>query len=189
MSFFPSCLSLLARLRETVDLAENSTEHAMTATPPSRIAIPPRPNGADVFGTGNGNASSSPVDPATGYPNRRIPSRSVRQSFSTVGGGRRRVSRAPLGGLEDLDPDEANAKLPTLVPGIRQAYSTPLPVLPMIVLCIVRCSYLKRLDKHATLRSYRLCCPSYCRRICALHFCFPWSRVSHAGHLADRVHR
>lgn len=102
----------------------------MTATPPTRIAIPPRPDGADVFGT----AASSPLEQV----NRRIASRNLRPSFSTAGGGRRRVSRAPLGGLDDLDADEANAKLPTLVPGIRTAYSTPLPVLPMIVLCIVR---------------------------------------------------
>ena len=43
-----------------------------------------------------------------------------------------------MGGLDDFDADEVNAKLPTLVPGIRTAYSTPLPVLPMVVLCIVR---------------------------------------------------
>lgn len=30
-----------------------------------------------------------------------------------------------------------DVKLPTLVPGIRPAYSTPLPALPMVVLCIV----------------------------------------------------
>ena len=33
--------------------------------------------------------------------------------------------------------DEGEVKLPTLVPGIRPAYSTPLPALPMAVLCIV----------------------------------------------------
>lgn len=41
-----------------------------------------------------------------------------------------------LGDL-DIPDEELVAKLPTLVPGIRPAYSTPLPVLPMIVLCIV----------------------------------------------------
>jgi hypothetical protein len=35
------------------------------------------------------------------------------------------------------DEDGEAPKLPTLVPGIRPAYSTPLPVLPMLVLCIV----------------------------------------------------
>lgn len=44
----------------------------------------------------------------------------------------RRVSR-----LAQLDDDGDAPKLPTLVPGIRPAYSTPLPVLPMLVLCIV----------------------------------------------------
>lgn len=47
----------------------------------------------------------------------------------------RRVSRASRFGGYDGEEDER--KLPTLVPGIRPAYSTPLPVLPMIVLCIV----------------------------------------------------
>ena len=49
------------------------------------------------------------------------------------------MSRATLRGLEDLglDDEDEGAKLPTLVPGIRPAYSTPLPVLPMVVLCIV----------------------------------------------------
>jgi hypothetical protein len=41
-------------------------------------------------------------------------------------------------GVDDmLDEDLQQPKLPTLVPGIRPAYSTPLPVLPMVVLCIV----------------------------------------------------
>jgi hypothetical protein len=39
-------------------------------------------------------------------------------------------------GMTDVG-DEEEIKLPTLVPGIRPAYSTPLPGLPMAVLCIV----------------------------------------------------
>jgi hypothetical protein len=80
----------------------------MTATPPSRIALPARRPASDIFGT-----AASP------------------------GLSRRKVSRATLRGLEDLDADDEGAKLPSLVPGIRPAYSTPLPVLPMVVLCIV----------------------------------------------------
>jgi hypothetical protein len=33
--------------------------------------------------------------------------------------------------------DEGKPAIPTLLPNIRPAYSTPLPVLPMVVLCIV----------------------------------------------------
>lgn len=80
-----------------------------TATPPSKISLPPVP---DVFNETPSNLGSH--------------SRPYRRSFSTV--RERRASN-----VEDDTP-----KLPTLVPGIRPAYSTPLPALPMIVLCIVR---------------------------------------------------
>jgi len=109
----------------------------MTATPPARISLPPRQPPSDVFGAGASSPADSP-SPSVPYPNRHLINRSLRPSFSTVG-GRRKVSRATLRGLEDLglDDEDEGAKLPTLVPGIRPAYSTPLPVLPMIVLCIV----------------------------------------------------
>lgn len=113
----------------------------MTATPPTRISIPPRATPSDVFGSG-ASPAESPSDPSASVPypnsNRRLVSRSLRPSFSTAR-GTRKVSRATLRGLEDLglDDEDEGAKLPTLVPGIRPAYSTPLPVLPMVVLCIV----------------------------------------------------
>lgn len=108
----------------------------MTATPPAHITLPRRQPPSDVFG-----GSSSPADspsPSGPYSNRHLINRSLRPSFSTAG-GRRKVSRATLRGLEDLglDDEDESTKLPTLVPGIRPAYSTPLPVLPMVVLCIV----------------------------------------------------
>lgn len=62
---------------------------------------------------------------------------SVRPSFSTFREPHRR-SRAPSRvSSRHLGLDDEDIKLPSLVPGIRPAYSTPLPVLPMIVLCIV----------------------------------------------------
>jgi hypothetical protein len=108
----------------------------MTATPPAHITLPRRQPPSDVFG-----GSSSPADspsPSGPYSNRHLINRSLRPSFSTAG-GRRKVSRATLRGLEDLglDDEDESTKLPKLVPGIRPAYSTPLPVLPMVVLCIV----------------------------------------------------
>lgn len=33
--------------------------------------------------------------------------------------------------------EEGKPAIPTLLPNIRPAYATPLPVLPMVVLCIV----------------------------------------------------
>jgi hypothetical protein len=110
----------------------------MTATPPSRIALPARRPASDIFGTAaSPGLSPSDASPSVPYPNRGHTNRSLRPSFSTVGATRRKVSRATLRGLEDLDADDEGAKLPSLVPGIRPAYSTPLPVLPMVVLCIV----------------------------------------------------
>jgi hypothetical protein len=90
------------------------------ATPPSKIVLPPKTTPADVFDM----TSESGYSPSVPHPRRR----SARPSFSTVGRNTRRGSM--VGG------DEEPLKLPTLVPGIRPAYSSPLPVLPMIVLCI-----------------------------------------------------
>jgi hypothetical protein len=130
----------------------------MTATPPTRISLPPRQPLSDVFG-----GASSPADspsPSNPYPNRHLVNRSLRPSFSTAG-GRRKVSRATLRGLEDLglDDEDESTKLPSLVPGIRPAYSTPLPVLPMVVLCIV-----SRTSETTT--DNRRCCPNCSLLIC-----------------------
>jgi hypothetical protein len=73
-------------------------------------------------------ADSAHVTPA--YLPRRVSN--IRPSFSTMHGSIRRASRVP-----NFDEDGEAPKLPTLVPGIRPAYSTPLPILPMLVLCIV----------------------------------------------------
>lgn len=81
--------------------------------------------------TAAADALATPV-----HHSRRVSS--VRPSFSTFRGDSHRRSRAPSRvsshhhAFEDDD-----IKLPSLVPGIRPAYSTPLPVLPMVVLCIV----------------------------------------------------
>lgn len=99
----------------------------MTATPPGKIKLPPGPSPADVFDMSTDSASPSPYSTVPMPKGHR---RSIRPSFSTVGRGTRRGSMATA--LEEDVP-----KLPTLVPGIRPAYSTPLPMLPMIVLCIV----------------------------------------------------
>lgn len=69
-----------------------------------------------------------------------------RQSFgsaygSTSGNYRaRRMSKASTLAREALmsaGNDEGKPAIPSLLPNIRPAYSTPLPVLPMVVLCIV----------------------------------------------------
>jgi hypothetical protein len=144
----------------------------MTATPPAHISLPRRQPASDVFG-----GSSSPADspsPSGPYSNRHLVNRSLRPSFSTAG-GRRKVSRATLRGLEDLglDDEDESTKLPTLVPGIRPAYSTPLPVLPMVVLCIVSHSV-------DTDLMGRQCFRNYYQLICVHRSCFPWSKVSHS---------
>jgi len=68
--------------------------------------------------------------------------------------------------------DDEGPKLPTLVPGIRPAYSTPLPMLPMIVLCIVSA------HRQRVSADYRQWCPSSSLRTCAPHSFSRWSRVS-----------
>ncbi|BEI92065.1 uncharacterized protein CcaverHIS019_0408850 [Cutaneotrichosporon cavernicola] len=65
---------------------------------------------------------------------------SVRPSFSTFHEPHRRSRAASRSSHHHFD--DADFKLPSLVPGIRPAYSTPLPVLPMIVLCIAMLSEL-----------------------------------------------
>lgn len=132
----------------------------MTATPPSRINLPPVPTSSDIFARSSHNTHSHSRSHLTPTPSDTSPSGSpgvpyaqglgrgrrrsaVRQSFSTANNASlraRRVSRMTNPDGTDLDiPDEEleAPKLPTLVPGIRPAYSTPLPVLPMVVLCLV----------------------------------------------------
>ena len=142
----------------------------MTATPPTRISLPPRQPAPDVFG-----GASSPADspsPSGPYSNRHLVDRSLRPSFSTPG-GRRKVSRATLRGLEGLglDDEDESTKLPTLVPGIRPAYSTPLPVLPMVVLCIVS-HFL------SIILIDRQCFRNYYQLICVHRSYYPWLKVS-----------
>jgi hypothetical protein len=128
----------------------------MSQTPPGRIALPPPLTTADFSSavlTDDSPAPSpsypfSPASSSAPYPTGSVPlpkhrRSSYRPSFSTVGRSRsRRASRASRFGVpiddDDLFEEDAQPKLPTLVPGIRPAYSTPLPTLPMVVLCIVR---------------------------------------------------
>jgi hypothetical protein len=162
----------------------------MTATPPSRIALPPRPAASDVFGsTASPGLSPSDASPSVPYPNRGMNSRSLRPSFSTAGGGRRKVSRATLRGLEDLDTDEdGGAKLPTLVPGIRPAYSTPLPVLPMVVLCIVSLVMCQlECSEYSSPLTCRPCYLSYCPLIYVHRFSCPWWKVRDSSSPRERT--
>lgn len=134
----------------------------MSRTPPREIQLPPRPTQSDLLLGDNSaltsdSAATSPSYQYTpthgaapgggtssggggGYGalghGSRGPRRSIRPSFATVRS--RRVSRAATtAGIDELVGEEVAPKLPTLVPGIRPAYSTPLPTLPMVVLCIV----------------------------------------------------
>ncbi|WWC91764.1 uncharacterized protein L201_006711 [Kwoniella dendrophila CBS 6074] len=141
----------------------------MTATPPSKISLPPRPTATDLLSDSalstetpspstqrhshldlslpNGSPSFAARQggtlPRAASKNHR---RSVRNSFASYGRGGRRMSRGTTPGLDIGSPlpddEDLIPKLPTLVPGIRPAYSTPLPVLPMIVMCIAMLSEL-----------------------------------------------
>lgn len=131
--------------------------------------------------------SPSPVKPTTqrsalgiglhsGVPSNKGGSRfsSYRPSMSSLRSGRivsRRVSRA----VEDGDEDAP--KLPSLVPGIRAAYSTPLPMLPMVVLCIVSPEDDR---KGLPAADDRLCCLSFCPRIYRSLSCLRWWKVRSA---------
>jgi hypothetical protein len=107
----------------------------MSHTPPSRIRLPPHPS------TGGFSDNAIDLSPSASTLSRRSPSyfsnsvppprRSARQSFATL--RTRRGSRGTVLVHDDVE----DIKLPTLVPGIRPAYSTPLPGLPMAVLSIV----------------------------------------------------
>jgi hypothetical protein len=100
-----------------------------TATPPSKLKLPPRPTPADLLGSSALNTdspSNSPTSLFGSVPHPK-PRRTARPSFSTAGQRRESV----------IAHEDEVPKLPTLVPGIRPAYSTPLPTLPMVVLCIV----------------------------------------------------
>ncbi|OWZ76556.1 hypothetical protein C366_04995 [Cryptococcus neoformans Tu401-1] len=133
----------------------------MTATPPDRIALPPKPTITDILGGSSALASDTPSpqahqsfnspqsSAANGHSKGTIPrsktrTKSARLSFSSYGRGRAASSRDPVSGIVDdlLNDEDFGPKLPTLVPGIRAAYATPLPVLPMVVMCIAMLSEL-----------------------------------------------
>lgn len=93
-----------------------------------------------------GNLMVTPANRKQSTSSTRLRNRASKSSFNSpnLGLGNRRGSRSTVGRNRDvtgiLSPgldDGQGPKIPTLVPGIRPAYSTPLPVLPMVVLCIV----------------------------------------------------
>ncbi|RXK35648.1 hypothetical protein M231_07078 [Tremella mesenterica] len=122
----------------------------MTATPPSTIRLPPPPSQSELFNSALATDTPSDTPNSSSFLPGQVPlpkarRKSAGRSFSTVGHGyssHRRVSKATFRGVDDLVGDADALKLPTLVPGIRPAYSTPLPVLPMVVLCIAMLSEL-----------------------------------------------
>ena len=96
-----------------------------------------------------GNLTVTPANRKQSTSSTRLRNRASKSSFNSpnLGLGNRRGSRSTVGRNRDitgiLSPgldDGQGPKIPTLVPGIRPAYSTPLPVLPMVVLCIVSSS-------------------------------------------------
>jgi hypothetical protein len=124
----------------------------MSKTPPHRIQMPAPLTAADLS---NNNALTDTSPSVFGGRNSPSVFDSVRShAASSAAYGRRRSNRASFAtqrtrrgsratmiihdDMTDLgDGEEGEVKLPTLVPGIRPAYSTPLPTLPMAVLCIV----------------------------------------------------
>ncbi|ORX39370.1 hypothetical protein BD324DRAFT_576791 [Kockovaella imperatae] len=134
-----------------------------TATPPGKITLPPAPSPREIFDDPSYESPRSELnstrksqrgvqldlndDPSVPLPKQRR--RSTRPSFATsirrpgtMGIRARQASRASAwSGVAETVMDES-LKLPSLVPGIRPAYSTPLPVLPMVVLCIAMLSEL-----------------------------------------------
>ena len=148
------------------------------ANTPGKISLPPAPTPREIFNNasydspvstrsqsrpagsgGNVDLNDEANDGSLPLPKPRR--RSTRQSFAAsfrrngpagFGGnnGNRRVSA--WSGVETI-VDES-MKLPSLVPGIRPAYMTPLPRLPMLVLCIV--SSLLHLSSHLPPRDSKL---------------------------------
>ncbi|KAL7424554.1 hypothetical protein Q5752_000238 [Cryptotrichosporon argae] len=120
---------------------------AATSTPPSRVPLPPPPTSETLRSSAltlSPSPGGSPADASRGAGAGSLPlpkarRRSIRPSFSRQ---RHSSSRGPLGGGTADDDEHEHPKIPTLVPGIRPAYSTPLPVLPMVVLCIAMLSEL-----------------------------------------------
>ena len=116
----------------------------MTATPPSKIHLPPHPSQYDIF-TDSALSTDTP-SPTASHSHTHPPAspvsyrrRSTRPSFNTLNRSRR-VSKAATAVADAVEVEEV--KLPSLVPGIRPAYSTPLPMLPMTVLCLAMLSEL-----------------------------------------------
>lgn len=150
------------------------------ASPPGKLTLPPPPTASEILGN-TALDSGSPSSPTNLFAqggkygsNLARGPRGPRQSFSTVGRSTRRGSRWTTAGV-DLTEDDAGPKLPTLVPGIRPAYSTPLPTLPMIVLCIVS-SLLGVCPTAHPVR--RPCCLNCLPRTCVHLSCSRWWRVS-----------
>lgn len=102
-----------------------------TATPPSKIRLPPPPSSSDFSDNAVTDSPSNDGRSPSFFTNVPGSRRSARQSFATL--RTRRGSRGTVIVHDDVD----DVKLPSLVPGIRPAYSTPLPGLPMVVLSIV----------------------------------------------------
>ena len=104
----------------------------------------------DAGAGGNVDLNDDPINGSGSVPLPKPRRRSARPSFAA---SFRRNGPASFGGGNNNNNSNSNRrtsawsgvetivdesmKLPSLVPGIRPAYSTPLPVLPMLVLCIV----------------------------------------------------
>lgn len=148
-------------------LQPDPTTATMATNRPSHIRLPPQPSPGDVFTRHTDSALDSAPTPSdaspAGSPSRRQPDEHAlpkgkdpvyrdraRQSLGAHGGGdayrARRMSKASTLARSVLlspgiDEEDGKPAIPTLLPNIRPAYSTPLPVLPMVVLCIVSTSY------------------------------------------------
>lgn len=123
--------------------------HDTTMSRPNHIKLPPQPAPDDVFSRPHNSALDTAPTPSDADSPAPSPGpkgkRSIygkRQSIPSSDAYRsRRMSKAStLAKSVLLSPgieEEGKPAIPTLLPNIRPAYATPLPVLPMIVLCIV----------------------------------------------------
>ncbi|KAJ9099285.1 hypothetical protein QFC21_004166 [Naganishia friedmannii] len=122
-----------------LDTAPTPSDAASDAESPAASPYRQSSNLSDVSGS---KGKRSTLGRAS---ERRVDRQSFSSAFGSTSGNyrARRMSKASTLAREALmtaGNDEGKPAIPSLLPNIRPAYSTPLPVLPMVVLCIAMMS-------------------------------------------------
>lgn len=149
------------------------------STPPNRTTMPPHRS----FGM-----DESALDDENDTPQHETSAMRKVLGRISFGGSQHRPSFAARwrNGAEEgaegelLTPSSERPAIPTVVQPSGEAYTTPLPVLSMIVLSIVRLTRFSNPFRNETqVDVYRPCLANSCPRTSRLPFCSSWSKVCH----------